>query len=45
MCRMRRDDVSDSFLYISEKPEEKCVESNRRALINCGVFIGLLDEG
>ena len=42
---MRRDDVSDSFLYIIEKPAEKCVESNLRALINCGVFIGWLDEG
>ena len=41
---MRRDDVSDSFLYIREKPEEKCVESNLHALINCGVFIGCLDE-
>ena len=42
---MRRDDVSDYFLYIIEKPAEKCVESNLRALINCGVFIGWLDEG
>ena len=37
---MRRDDVSDSFFYIIDKPAEKGVESNLRALINCGVFIG-----
>ena len=42
---MRRDDVSDSFLYIREKTEEKCVESIAPSSRNCGVFIGLLDEG
>ena len=41
---MRRDDVSDSFLYIIEKPAEKCVESIAPSSRNCGVFIGWLVE-
>lgn len=32
MCRMRRDDVSDSFLYINEIRQKKTVSNPSRAV-------------
>lgn len=32
MCRMRRDDVSDSFLYINEIRQKKSVSNPSRAV-------------